>query len=325
MMPSLTVIVCTHNPHAGRLARTLDGLLGQTLDRDLWELLLIDNRSETPLVDGLVSWHPNGRVIREETLGLTPARLRGITEAVSDHLVWVDDDNVLTPDFLTLAMRVFSERPEIGVFGGPARPEYDSEPPEWFDQIRGPLGVGDHGDEERLVCWDSRDDRREYPEFSPRGAGMCLRKEVAVHWAALVREDKTRLLLGRRGNNLSSGEDNDIVLTVLGLGCSVGYYPGLALTHLIPAGRLTPEYHARVLRSSNRTWVVVLEVHGVSPWKPIPPWTLPLRKLKAYLRCRPWQGVVRSLRWHAVAGRLEGQAVIWGLRTTPTAQGGANV
>src|SRR5688500_9359115 len=92
----LSVAICTHNPRPDLIARALAALRSQTLSVDHWELLIIDNMSKTPLqqlVD--VSWHPNGRIIQESTLGLTPARLCAIAESKSPSMVFVDDDNIL--------------------------------------------------------------------------------------------------------------------------------------------------------------------------------------------------------------------------------------
>ena len=47
--------------------------------------------------------------------GLTYARLRGIKEASGDLLVFVDDDNVLDPDYLETVQRVAEEKPFLGV------------------------------------------------------------------------------------------------------------------------------------------------------------------------------------------------------------------
>ena len=38
-----SVIICTHNPRSDYLRRVLDALKAQTLLREQWELLLIDN------------------------------------------------------------------------------------------------------------------------------------------------------------------------------------------------------------------------------------------------------------------------------------------
>src|SRR5580658_6827083 len=98
-MIEITVIVCTHNPRPDYLRRVLDGLNGQSFPKDRWEFLLIDNASKTPLAGTWdLSWHPNGRHVREEELGLTPARLRGIRETAGQQIVFVDDDNILDPE-----------------------------------------------------------------------------------------------------------------------------------------------------------------------------------------------------------------------------------
>ena len=96
MISSLSVIICTHNPRSDYLSRVLQALDSQSLSKESWELLLIDNASEKILSTEIdLSWHPNSRHIREEQLGLTPARLRGIKESVGEILIFVDDDNVL--------------------------------------------------------------------------------------------------------------------------------------------------------------------------------------------------------------------------------------
>ena len=51
-----------------------------------------------------ISWHPQGRHVLEEKVGLTFARLCGIEESQASLLVIVDDDNILAPDFLERAI-----------------------------------------------------------------------------------------------------------------------------------------------------------------------------------------------------------------------------
>ncbi len=98
-MTTVTVILCAHNPHPGRLAQTLASLAAQTLPASDWELLVVDNASTSPL-SALKSLRefPHARVVAEIHLGLTHARLRGIAGAKGELLVFVDDDNVLAPD-----------------------------------------------------------------------------------------------------------------------------------------------------------------------------------------------------------------------------------
>ena len=115
----ISVILCTHNPRRDYLCRTVDALRGQSLAGDQWELLVIDNCSDTPLADYLdLSWKDNSRIVVEEKLGLTHARLRGIEESCGELLVFVDDDNVLDADYLEVALRIARERPFLGSWSG---------------------------------------------------------------------------------------------------------------------------------------------------------------------------------------------------------------
>lgn len=116
-MVDVSVIICTHNPRLHYLTRVLDALRGQTLPMEQWELLIIDNASQQPLTAATwnLSWHPRARIVREEELGLSAARMRGMREAASELLVFVDDDNVLDSDYLAQALSIGSEWPRLGV------------------------------------------------------------------------------------------------------------------------------------------------------------------------------------------------------------------
>src|SRR3954464_1117831 len=118
-MTELSVIICTHDPRGDYFHRCLSALRAQTLSPHVWELVLVDNLSREALSGRLdLAWHHNARVVREETLGLTRARLRGVKEASGEILVFVDDDNVLDPDFLETARRVADEKPFLGAWSG---------------------------------------------------------------------------------------------------------------------------------------------------------------------------------------------------------------
>jgi glycosyltransferase involved in cell wall biosynthesis len=310
-MISLSVILLAYNPQSVQFGRTLAGLRAQSLPPDRWELILVDNASDPPLDDrAALAGHPAGRVVRESAAGLTHARLRGFDEARGETLVMVDDDNVLHPAYLERAVAAFAERPDAGAVGGRNLPEYEGAAPPWLEDAGGSLACRDLGPDERWASWAAGEPRT-YPACSPVGAGMALRREVAERWAADVERDPVRRSLDRVGTSLASGGDNDIVLTALAAGYAVGYLPGLELTHLIPAGRLTADYHARLQRGSSRTWVKTLAAHGIRPWSPVRPATVPLRKLRAALRTRPWAGTVNRLRYAAACGQFEGRADVW--------------
>src|SRR5690349_18588203 len=102
-----SVIICCHNSRSDYLARVLEALKAQTLSANHWELLVVDNASENPVSKSYdISWHPNARHIREDKVGLTWARVRGIAESSADILIFVDDDNLLEKNYLAVATQI---------------------------------------------------------------------------------------------------------------------------------------------------------------------------------------------------------------------------
>ncbi len=302
---TVSVILPAHDPHPARFARTLDGLRAQSLPSDRWELVVVDNASRPPLARPDLD---NARVVAEPRPGLTHARRRGIREARGEYFVFVDDDNVLAPDYLEQAARLLLAHPRLALLGGRIRAEFEVPPPSWWQpEFDGLLACRDLGDRLQIAA-DRREPgtgRRVYPECAPVGAGMAGRRAALQAW---LDDPEAERLPDRRGADLSSGGDNDIVLSVLRGGGEVGYAPDLRLTHLIPAARLEAKYLARLKRGIARSWVQVLQRHDANPWPSIPPWTVPLRQLKAWFTYRAWAGPAEFIHWQGACGHFEGLA-----------------
>lgn len=302
----ISVIIPTRNPHPGRLAQALEGLATQTLPSSDWEVVLVDNGSDVPQTDTALAGLPvETRVIREPSIGLTPARLAGINAAHGDVLVFVDDDNILDRSYLTAVADSFAARPSLGAAGGPVVPLWEAPPPKWTQEFHGLLALRDLGPELRIARGGSR---APWPDFAPVGAGLAVRRYHALAYAEAVARDPRRSRLDRSGGNLASGGDNDLVFTTLHAGGDVGYLPDLGLRHLIPVSRLQPTYLARLNRGIMRTWVQVLALHGQCPWPAISRVSVPLRAARAYLRARAWRGPAERVRWAGMLGQFEGQA-----------------
>jgi GT2 family glycosyltransferase len=436
-LPRVSVVIPTHNPRMDYLRRVLEALRGQTLAKGLWELVIVDNGSRLPLKAGAgqqdnrsagpqncgtslpshiptlppstahldLSWHQNARIVREEKLGLTFARLRGFAEVKGELIVMVDDDNVLAPDYLETTVRIAQAHPELGAFGGKCLPEFEVEPERWLASVTSGLGLRDLGEAPQLFPREHTadgirhedGDRRpevgeqrpddmqlaeftnteprlgetaqgaaegkhrvtrrvtEFPDCAPIGAGMVLRREAAAAYAERIQQRTTgprdhgttgrsedggrrtedealpknraesarqreaqpraiteppnyraaSVITDRRGDSLASGGDNDICLTVLEAGWQVGYFPQLRLTHLIPKQRMTLDYQRRMARESMRSFILMLDQHGIRPWVAIPPWSVSLRVVKDWLRVQPWRDETRCLRWSMNRGRYE--------------------
>ena len=305
----LSVIVPAHNPHPGRLARTLAALRAQTLAPAQWELIIVDNASSPPIdATACRDAGPSGlRLITETRPGLTFARRCGFAAAKGQYLVLVDDDNVLQPDYLALVTELFQAHPRVGALGGRSVPEFEQPPEPWVREFDGLLACRDLGASPLISSGlkSPATGRPEYPEFAPIGAGLSLRREAVQTW---LDDPSSQNLPDRRGGELSSGGDNDIILTLMQHGWEVAYFPRLALTHLIPAGRITADYLARLNRGIQKSWMQVLSRHGANPWRAIPGWTVPLRQAKAWFAGRAWSSAAARIRWQGACGHFEGRS-----------------
>lgn len=247
----VSVIICTHNPRVDFFVRTLASLKSQSLPKDCWELLVVDNDSSVSLksIEDL-SWHPYGRNVLQKRLGLTHARLKGIAEAKAPLLVFVDDDNVLAPDYLEQVLAISDGHPFLGAWSGSVAAEYEQNLPK---------GLWDRG--ELLAVRQCAHKQWGYGYgiggITPYGAGMCVRKHVADRYLADCTANQNKEFLDRRGTSLSSGGDVDIAFTSLDCGLGIGRFPKLRLTHLIPSSRTTVAYLARLAFGSNESSVLL--------------------------------------------------------------------
>jgi len=302
------VIVPTHNPAPGLLPGLLAALATQTLSAEKWEIIVVDNASNPPVTtdwSALEQRNISCRLIREPRAGLTFARLAGFAAARNPWIVMLDDDNRPRDDYLEKAVEFAALHPHLGAFGGKSLPVFAEPPPKWFAETGISLGCRDKGDD--ILIAESPPLPRRYPDLAPIGAGMVLRKEVAVAYAKHV-SGHPDAATDRRGKQLSSGGDCEIVLLSLFDKFGVAYTPTLVLDHLIPASRLKPDYLARLNRESSRSWVSILDRFDINTWPRISPVTVPLRKLRAWWRHRAWKGPKEHIAWAGACGLFEGQA-----------------
>jgi len=246
MLRLLSVIICTHNPREDYLQRVLKALEDQTLSKDHWELLLIDNASKDFLSEKWnLSWHTKARHVREQELGLTTARLRGIRESRGDLLVFVDDDNVLANDYLEQASTLASEKPWVGAFGGNINPEFECKPEESLGKLVDWVGVVRVTEEKWALAPNCS-----AMNYAPIGAGMVVRRIVAEHYLNLSDAHPLRKNLDRVGTSLLCHGDTDLALCSCDIGLAVGQFPQIQLTHLIPSRRVREEYIFSLIESA---------------------------------------------------------------------------
>jgi glycosyltransferase involved in cell wall biosynthesis len=240
----ISVIICAHNPRPDYLERVLGSLRNQRLPKDKWELLVIDNASEVSVASQTdISWHPKARHIFESELGLAPARRRGMREAVADLLVFVDDDNILDDGYLFEALTISRDWPSLGVWGsGAVSHDYEVDPPEYLREFLYYLPI-------RQVAAPQWSNVPSCFPAIPFGAGFCVRSTVGAAYREYCAESQIQIT-GRRGKNLSSGEDTEICFIACKQGFGMGVFPQLKLKHLIPKDRISEKYLLNLVESS---------------------------------------------------------------------------
>jgi len=242
-MPQVSVIVCTHNPRQSYLREVCGALSVQTVDSSEREIIIVDNNSTTPL--SYTSIEPldesSARIIREQTTGLVAARMAGIRNAISPLICFVDDDNLLAPNYLATAIEIAESTPALGAFGGRCAPRFERRPQKGLEYYLPFYGIKDEGDAPLIGPGDV------WSPCEPIGAGLCVRRAVAEAFVQFAEEKDLNALVGRRGGLMLSGDDAVFSRLAARLGFNVGYQPSLYLTHLMPTARMNPRYLARLM------------------------------------------------------------------------------
>jgi glycosyltransferase involved in cell wall biosynthesis len=239
--PEVSVLLCTHNPRPAYLTRVLEALRAQSLPASQWELLLVDSASAEPLAGRIdLQWHPRSQLLRMDQPGKTLALLTAIPAAKAETLIVVDDDNVLAGDYLAQAAHIARAHPNLGAWGGNVVLQFQAPPPDWTRRYWHFLAQ-QQVQQDVMVC------NMELSHPLPVGAGCCVRRTVAQHYAQQLSTSPRRRALGRCGASLMAGEDTDLVLTACELGLQRGLFTCLRLEHLIPPERLEEKYLAELV------------------------------------------------------------------------------
>ena len=262
-MRDASVIICTHNPRQEYLRRVLVALRAQTLPSDRWELIVVDNASSQPVADiYTLSWHPHGRHVLELELGLSSARQRGIRESLGRLIIFVDDDNVLAPDYLAEALRIERDYKFLGTWGsGSIVPEFEAKPADRVQSLLPWLGVRNTEQPVWSNVMSSTD-------ATPFGAGLCIRRHIGEAYLEFCRTTSIQIS-GRKGSSLGAHEDYEICYLACKEGLGMGIFPELKILHLISKRRVTDEHFVRLVESVTLSkFVLAYKWSGTLPRSP---------------------------------------------------------
>jgi glycosyltransferase involved in cell wall biosynthesis len=114
---TISVIIPTYNRKAW-LCQTLDSLAQQTWPADYFEVIVVDDGSEDGTAEiGAASFPFPLRYFWQTNQGDAAARNTGAQQSQADVLVFLDDDILVTPDYLTCLVRehaTFHQRIVVG-------------------------------------------------------------------------------------------------------------------------------------------------------------------------------------------------------------------
>ena len=101
---NITIIIPTYRPQA-YLWQCLDSFAAQTLDKRLWEVIVVLNGEAGEWLQQLYDYQKahsgmNLQVLYTETAGVSNARNIGIDAAKGEYIGFVDDDDYVSPSYL---------------------------------------------------------------------------------------------------------------------------------------------------------------------------------------------------------------------------------
>lgn len=187
------------------------------------------------VVEDMQASLPEGVLLRridEDRPGLSNARNRGLEEARSELVAYVDDDAEVQDGWLDAIPRAFSLSPKVAVVGGPVFPLWPTErAPLWLDaSIQGFFTILDYGSEARRLT---------------AAHEWLAGTNIAFRRSRLLSTGGFSTRLGRMGGLLLSNEEADATQRIAALGDEVWYCPAMRVHHHVHQDRVARRWLLR--------------------------------------------------------------------------------
>jgi GT2 family glycosyltransferase len=254
-MPSLTILICTHNRRA-LLAKALASLDAARRPAG-WSvrIMAMANACSDDTLDWLETRQHGLPLLadHEPTPGKSHALNRALSRIDSDCVTFVDDDHRVDAGYIEAVCAAFDGHPEAALLCGRILPDWDGSEPAWARDT-GPYRVYPLP----VPRFDLGDEGMEVPvgKAVPGGGNLAVRTE----WATRIGRFSTEL--GPQGHDLGGAEDFDWVTRGLAMGARLVYVPDMIQYHYVDGARLRTGYVVRkaFIRSSS-----VAHVEGIRP------------------------------------------------------------
>ena len=118
-MYRLSVVIPSLN-RADMLARTIDQIEHQTISREIYEVLVVNNNSSDhteSVLNQKAAAYPNLRAFTQVKPGAAATRNVGIREAAGDLILFIDDDILATPGLVASHLKYHEDHGNASVIG----------------------------------------------------------------------------------------------------------------------------------------------------------------------------------------------------------------
>jgi glycosyltransferase involved in cell wall biosynthesis len=115
--PFASVIIPVYND-AARLTSCLQALARQTYPKDRYEVIVVDNGSDTPVASVVAAAFPEAQVVSEPRPGSYAARNRGLALARGQIVALTDSDCLPIAEWLEEGIRALGHTTNCGLVGG---------------------------------------------------------------------------------------------------------------------------------------------------------------------------------------------------------------
>ncbi|MDQ2885868.1 MAG: glycosyltransferase [Chloroflexota bacterium] len=229
-----SIIICTYN-RCNMVLSTLASLRRQTLPYTYFEVIVVDNGSSDDSLQKIRTYVNASTTqeraaehtwqvscLKEPRNGLAYARNKGLQAARGEIAIFLDDDTLAIPSFLTNLLHAY-EATGADAIGGRVELRWEAARPYWLtDDLLAMLGY-----------------------FAPSLSRMPLPEELSFSTSnfsakieALRKVGPFSPFLSKRLHAPARVEGAELCLRLRAAGYSLWYEPGAAVVHRVPAARL---------------------------------------------------------------------------------------
>jgi len=218
----LSVLVCTYN-RPELLGQCLSSLTSQKTSHK-YRIIVVENSSADKSADVVAGYRKKYQFIdyvKEPIIGLSSARNRGLKEARTPYIAYIDDDAVADPYWVENIYHFISRYPQIKAFGGPYDYFCPVPVPGWY-----PLETSRYslGKEQKII-----DLGKEWIN----GTNMIFNRIFIAEIGGFSS------MLGMAGTRLGYGEEMDLLLRISNYGEKIYYCPDIMVNHRLDPNKLS--------------------------------------------------------------------------------------